>query len=333
MSQAYFSKFIAGGNITPTDQVVGVRNGINTIFNTASLPTFPISMVQGGTGASLVPSINCLVYSTAAALALLPTVDSGVLVTSNTGVPSISQTPFLNNASVNTLKFLNDDGILDANGLPILSLCNTVVNPVNFLYVCNNVAGDPPGISSDGQDASVGITFIPKANGIVGVYNSTSALKIPCGTTAQRPSTAVNGYTRINADTGLFEYVNALTGNWSSGQRWNTYSSATTLATGNGYIANNNVSAVVFTLPATSSIGDTYQIVSNTQVGWQINQNNTQTIQLGDQATTTGSGGYITPLYPVNSEAKALGFWIEIICSVANTEFLACMKQGNVTLY
>jgi hypothetical protein len=52
----------------------------------------PVSLANGGTNASLTASANGLVYSTASALAILATANSGVLVTSAGGVPSISST-------------------------------------------------------------------------------------------------------------------------------------------------------------------------------------------------------------------------------------------------
>lgn len=51
-----------------------------------------IPMAFGGTNANLTATANNLVYSTASAMALLPTANNGVLITSNTGVPSISST-------------------------------------------------------------------------------------------------------------------------------------------------------------------------------------------------------------------------------------------------
>jgi hypothetical protein len=51
-----------------------------------------VAMAFGGTGANLVPTVNNLVYSTSSTMALLPTGDNGVLITSASGVPSISST-------------------------------------------------------------------------------------------------------------------------------------------------------------------------------------------------------------------------------------------------
>lgn len=66
-------------------EVFRVQYGPNVI-------TVPVSMAQGGTGAALTASNGSLFYSTAAHGALLPTANNGILVTSNTGIPSISTT-------------------------------------------------------------------------------------------------------------------------------------------------------------------------------------------------------------------------------------------------
>lgn len=68
---------------------IGFTLGTGTL--TVSLST-PVSLANGGTNANLTATVNNLVYSTASAMALLATANNGVLVTSNTGVPSISTT-------------------------------------------------------------------------------------------------------------------------------------------------------------------------------------------------------------------------------------------------
>lgn len=54
--------------------------------------TLPLSLANGGTNANLTATVNNLVYCTASAFALLATANSGVLITSAGGVPSISST-------------------------------------------------------------------------------------------------------------------------------------------------------------------------------------------------------------------------------------------------
>jgi hypothetical protein len=106
---------------------------------------------------------------------------------------------------------------------------------------------------------------------------------------------------------------------------WNLASTATALVAGNSYFAN-VAGQTTFTLPTTAVLGDTFQVAGDaTNVGgWIIAQNALQAITLGNSITTAGVTGSIT------SEASA-GNWIEIVCAVTNTGFVANLKQGQAT--
>lgn len=97
-----------------------------------------------------------------------------------------------------------------------------------------------------------------------------------------------------------------------------------TVAASNGYIAN-SVSQIVYTLPATAAVGDTYQVNAINTGGFQIAQNALQSIIVGNETTTVGTGGSIT-------SASTKGDWVEIVCTVANTSFIARVGQGQVTI-
>lgn len=105
---------------------------------------------------------------------------------------------------------------------------------------------------------------------------------------------------------------------------WSVETGASAGLTSNTGVFANNGSGVTLTLPATASVGDTFQIVAMDAAGFVIAQNAGQTIQVGDTATTTGAGGSIT--------STSIGDWIEIVCNVANTGFHANVKQGNLTI-
>lgn len=131
--------------------------------------------------------------------------------------------------------------------------------------------------------------------------------------------TAVNGSVQGN----LHGIDNALGSITSGAFPWTVVTGTTqTLAKTNGYFAN-NAGSVTFSLPATSAVGDTYQ-VQNMQGGFSIAQGAGQSIQVGNQVTTTGAGGSIT--------STALGNWIEIVCNVTNNGFVANFKQGELTI-
>lgn len=89
------------------------------------------------------------------------------------------------------------------------------------------------------------------------------------------------------------------------------------------YIANNS-STIVFTLPSTSSVGDTVKILGKGAGGFRINQNNNQKIHFGTIDTTTGVSGYIASTLQRDS--------IELICTEANTDFTVASCVGNFTI-
>jgi len=91
---------------------------------------------------------------------------------------------------------------------------------------------------------------------------------------------------------------------------------------------NNYVTAAltVFTLPATSAVGDTYVIrgagAGNT--GWKVAQGSGQQMNVGNQATTSGATGFI--------ESQNVYDCVVITCTTANTQFDVSVSQGNITL-
>lgn len=94
------------------------------------------------------------------------------------------------------------------------------------------------------------------------------------------------------------------------------------LAVNTGVFCNNG-SGVTVTLPSIAPVGSTFQVVSMNAGGFTLVQQTGQQIQVGNQVTTTTSGTIVS---------ANLGDWIEIVCSVANTSFMANIKQGNVTV-
>ena len=97
------------------------------------------------------------------------------------------------------------------------------------------------------------------------------------------------------------------------------------IAVNTGYIAD-NAAQVVFTLPATAAIGDTFYITGDGTAGtagWQLKQNANQRVFFGSTSTTIGTGGSLTSTNQLDSiravcvVAGASSIW-NIINSVGN---------------
>lgn len=109
----------------------------------------------------------------------------------------------------------------------------------------------------------------------------------------------------------------------SSGIIWNNTNSTTTIAASNGYKVN-SVSLVDLNLPLTMPENSFFRVVNLGSGGFRINQNSGQTIRFGNQTTTTGVGGSCTSI--------DIGDSIEVLCTIADTEFVILSAVGNINL-
>ena len=92
----------------------------------------------------------------------------------------------------------------------------------------------------------------------------------------------------------------------------------------NGYHSLNASQQVVYTIPATAAVGDTFEITALNAFGFKLDQNIGQSIIVGSSTTATGIAGSVT--------SGGKGDWIKVVCTVANTQFIATVQQGNVTV-
>jgi len=131
----------------------------------------------------------------------------------------------------------------------------------------------------------------------------------------------LDGSIGITSDPGNHRLIFAYTGTTST--TWVVVTTDQTLVHNEGYFANGGGN-LNFTLPATASIGDTFQVVAMSAGGWTVKQNAGQSIGIANLTTTVGTGGSIASLNQ--------GDWIEIVCNVTNTGFRGTIRQGNVIL-
>ena len=113
-------------------------------------------------------------------------------------------------SSINT-QFINT-AVGDANGNPILGYAAGVPNAVNYVSADNAATGTAPGFVAAGNDVNIGLIFAAKGTGTI-VLQTTSAMGVPYGTVAQRPSGFVGGF-RYNTDLGFLEYWSPTLAAW-----------------------------------------------------------------------------------------------------------------------
>ncbi len=108
---------------------------------------------------------------------------------------------------------------------------------------------------------------------------------------------------------------------------WNQVTSATNpnpMLKENGYVTIDNASLVTLTLPAIAAVGDTVRILGQGSAGWKILQNAGQSIHLLSMTTTIGAGGSLSSDQRYDT--------VELICIVANTDWVCATVTGNLTV-
>lgn len=102
---------------------------------------------------------------------------------------------------------------------------------------------------------------------------------------------------------------------------WNNVAGTTqTIVASNGYWAN-NAAQVVFTLPATCALNDTFTIGGLGVGGWKIAQNAGQSINYNGSSTVSGTSGFIQS---ANRFAS-----VTVSCATTNTTFNVINSQGG----
>ena len=98
-----------------------------------------------------------------------------------------------------------------------------------------------------------------------------------------------------------------------------------TMAVNSKYFAA-SATQISFVLPAVAAVGSSFEICATAAGtgGWIINEGTGQSIIIGNETTTTTSGSI--------TSNSTQGDWIMLVCSIANTGFVASMRQGQATV-
>jgi hypothetical protein len=91
----------------------------------------------------------------------------------------------------------------------------------------------------------------------------------------------------------------------------------------NGYIATDNVTRTILTLPAVAAIGDTVRVLGQGTAGWEVIYGAGQSIHLLSDTSTVTTGNVMS-----NDRYDT----VELICLVANTEWICATVTGNLTV-
>lgn len=313
--------------------------------------TYPLSLANGGTGAVLTASNNSLVVGTASAMAFLATANSGVLVTSAGGVPSISTTLPAGltipgyatsgaNANITSMTGLTGylqypAGVKDSTGAVIVTFSTNGVTPVNYIDIVNNPTGSAPGLRAMGADTNVTIGMISKGTGQVQSLsaNTTTPILWTTGTGLQHntswaiPNTAASRTVTLQDLDGTMAYL--ADRGWVLVSTATASSSAvvdfTNLATYNNYCVifqsvTPATNAVNFLIQASINNGSTFLNGASDNLYQSIAATNTSIS--GSSGTLT----YIPLAAPVTNLAGGGAFGLVYIGNVLNVS----TKKGVV---
>jgi hypothetical protein len=86
----------------------------------------------------------------------------------------------------------------------------------------------------------------------------------------------------------------------------------------------NHATETTVTIPTTAAVGSVVRVSAMHATGkWKVAQNAGETIYVGNQSTTPGAGGYL--------ESTARGDAVELVCVVADTDWIVVSMVGNIT--
>lgn len=153
------------------------------------------------------------------------------------------------------------------------------------------------------------------AKGDIQIHNGTTYTKLAVGSNTEvltADSTEATGVKWAAAAGG------------GGGITWNEVTGTSqTAAVDNGYITN-NAGLVTVTLPATASVGDVVRVAGYGAGGWRIAQNAGDIIHFLGTDTTTGATGRLDSTNRYDA--------VELLCTVANDEWVVISSMGNITI-
>lgn len=340
------------GSLTDGQIIIGKTNDLPaaaSITGSGSITVTPgansITISSSASGTVNAGTINELAYYAANGTAVsgLTTANNGTLVTSNTGVPSISSTlPTAvqgNITSVGTIGSGTWQGNTIAvgyggTGATSVGANGTLAQSNGSIYTfttatypstttANQLLYSSATNTVGGLTSANSATLVTNASGVPAWTGSMTNGQVLIGSTGATPVpatiTGTAGITVTNAAGSI-----TISGG-GGGYTWTEVTGTSqTMAANNGYITN-NPALVTLTLPTTAALGTTLSIAGKGAGGWKIAQNAGQEIFFGSSATTIGTTGYLQSTQQFDS--------IELLCITADTQWTVITgPQGAITV-
>jgi len=342
-------QLLIGSTASPYIKVATLTAGTNIgVVNASGSITVAFSGIlpvsSGGTGASTLTGI--LIGNGTSAIGASTVTQYGMVVAgaSNTvssiapsatsGVPLISQGAAANPAYGTVVVAgggtgavtLTDGGILLGSGTNAIT---ATAQPTDGQLLIGDTGTDP--VLASLTAPAAGFTITGGAGTITfALANDLAALEALAGTGIAVHTGASTWTERsiIGTSPIVVTNGNGVSGNptvsvTGGGLPWTVVTGASQAAAVNsGYICNRGAGVTV-TLPDTAAVGSILRI-AGMDGNWVLAQNAGETIYFGTSATTTGAGGSLT--------ATDNRDCIELVCTVADQDWVVTSSVGNITV-
>ncbi len=306
-----------------------------------------ITFIPNGSGALVAEKGNIIaslgnISSTVGSVSAATTVTAGTGITATTGNIVASSGAISASSTVTggtglvatTGNITASSGAISASGTVtggtgiVATTGSITASSGNLIASTGNIAATLGSVTAGaGLFSSTGVTVNSFGRGMirsssVGVFssiNGTDGQVLVAATGADPAWASISAGTNISITPGANTVTIASTA--TPGISWTEVTgTSVSMAVNSGYILN-NAGLVTATLPASAVVGSVISIVGKGTGGWSIAQNSGQTIHFGTGNTTTGVGGSISSTNRYDC--------IEIVCTTANTDFVAKSSFGN----
>jgi len=261
---------------TSATQNVTFPDASGTVAFTSSIPSFPLSLSNGGTNASLTASNGGIVYSNATTLAILSGIATGgnMLQSGASGAPAWSVSTWPSAIAINSMLYANSTNTMSA------------LAPVNSAVLTSNSSGVPVWVVATGTGSPVLATSPTMVTPTLGVAAATS---INFGGTAL--ANYVEGtYTPvITFSGGVGNVVPTYTTNVGIYTRIGNNVHCIINLTGNGGTAGAGTGFILISLPIAASASNQGGIAENGNYG------NGTTVEIVGVSITAGTTLFIFP--------------------------------------
>lgn len=230
----------------------------------------------------------------------------------------------------NRLDVTNGDGV---SGNPTLDISASYVGQATITTLGTITTGTWNGntiaVANGGTGATTlgdGFVLLGSGTGAITALDVTAkgSLLVGDGTTdPQALPVGTDGFV-LTANSGTATGLEWAAASAGGGLTWNEETgTSASAAVNNGYITN-NAALVTVTIPTTAAVGDIVRVVGKGAGGWRIAQNASEVIHFLGTNTTTGTGGRLDSTNQYDA--------VELLCTVANTEWTVISSMGNITI-